>query len=292
MTNGTLPLATFSTTATSYEVSNTILGEGSNSIVRLGRNTKTGEKVALKIIDQSSLSIEEIRQLKKETRVLRKLNTGDSTSDDFVHLLDEINQDGYACLVTDLVEGGDLHDYCSSYAGGVPERIGKWIFHRVLKSVDNLHDKDLCHLDLKLENVMYNKQSRKTKLIDFGFASETAEYNDEGEKTVKLQSQYCGSVHYAPPEIVKRTPYNGKAADVWSLGILLFVLLSGLFPFNDPNHRVDVIFDQIVAGKFFMPRFLSTDAQDLLKSMLKQEPSKRPSVKSLLKHPWFSVVSQ
>jgi len=250
MTNGFSSRPTYSSTSASYEVSDFVLGEGSKSIVHVGSNLKTGEPVALKIVDKSVLSLEETQQLKKESQLLNKIKHF-SHSEDFVRLLDVIEKEDELCFVTELVEGGDLHDYCSTYASGVPERIGKWIFHKVLTTVDHLHQQDVCHLDIKLENIMYNKQTRKAKLIDFGFASETVELSTEGTKIEKLQTTYCGSVHYAPPEIVKRTPYNGKCADVWSLGILLFVLLSGLFPFDDSRNGVEFIFDKIVAGSFF-----------------------------------------
>jgi len=290
MTNGSSSSSpVINTTSAQYVVSPQVLGEGSNSRVHYGWNKTTGQKVALKIVDRASLNVDEICQLHKEAQILRKLSS-DGRSDDFLRLYDVINQDNQICLVTELIEGGELHDYCTDFPGGVPERIGKWIFQKVLTSVDHLHDQDVCHLDLKLENIMYNKDTRKVKLIDFGFAAETTEYNDEGTKVEKLQKNYCGSVHYAPPEIVKRTPYNGKTADVWSLGVLLFVLLSGLFPFDDSHNRVEFIFDKIVAAEFFAPSFLSTDAKDILKMMLHPDPNKRPSVRTLLKHPWFSVA--
>jgi len=289
MTNGFSSRPTYSSTSASYEVSDFVLGEGSKSIVHVGSNLKTGEPVALKIVDKSVLSLEETQQLKKESQLLNKIKHF-SHSEDFVRLLDVIEKEDELCFVTELVEGGDLHDYCSTYASGVPERIGKWIFHKVLTTVDHLHQQDVCHLDIKLENIMYNKQTRKAKLIDFGFASETVELSTEGTKIDKLQTTYCGSVHYAPPEIVKRTPYNGTCADVWSLGILLFVLLSGLFPFDDSRNGVEFIFDKIVAGSFFTPSHLSTDASDLLQSMLQIDPSKRPSVQQILKHPWFASI--
>jgi len=134
---------------------------------------------------------------------------------------------------------------------------------------------------------MYNKETHKLKLIDFGFATETVETKD-GVEVPKLQKDYCGSVHYAAPEIVQRKPYDGKKADVWSLGIILFVLLSGLFPFDDAQNRPEVIFDKIVAGDFFTPSYLSSDAAPLIRSMLHKDPNKRPSVSKLLKHPWFT----
>lgn len=292
MTNGVCASCpSYSSASASYELSEFVLGEGSNSTVYVGCNVSTGEPVALKIVDKSVLTVEESVQLKRESQLLNKIKHFPH-SDDFVRLLDVIEKEDELCLVTELVEGGDLHDYCSSFASGVPERIGKWIFHKVLSTVDHLHQQDICHLDLKLENIMYNKETRKAKLIDFGFASETSEVLTDGSKVDKLQTSYCGSIHYAAPEIVKRTPYNGKSADVWSLGILLFVLLSGLFPFDDSRCRVEFIFDKIAAGSFFTPRHLSTDASDLLQSILQSDPNKRPTVSQILKHPWFAAVSK
>lgn len=283
MTNGpTIPANKYSTIA--------YLGEGAHSKVYLGCNVNTNERVALKVCKKSKMTTEQVAQLQKEIEILKKLNSIPSEEKNILQLKDVIDDKERICLVSDYIEGGELHDYCDQYPNGVPERISKWIFKKVLNAVDKVHDNDICHLDLKLENVMYNKDSHQAKLIDFGFASETAEINPTTkEKVEKLQTNYCGSVHYAAPEIVKRTPFNGKKADVWSLGVLLFVLLSGLFPFDDSRSRVEVIFDKIVAAEFFTPSYLSSDAQSLLKIMLQADPTKRPTVKEVLKHPWFSV---
>jgi len=269
-----------------YQALDTILGEGANSKVYLGRNINTSDDVALKITDYSVLGVDSVRQLENEIKILKKLSQIDENND-FLHLYDVIEQDEEVCLATEYIPGGDLSDYCDQFPNGVPERIGKWSFLKLLKATDRLHKNNICHRDLKLENIMYNKETHKLKLIDFGFATETVETKD-GVEVPKLQKDYCGSVHYAAPEIVQRKPYDGKKADVWSLGIILFVLLSGLFPFDDAQNRPEVIFDKIVAGDFFTPSYLSSDAAPLIRSMLHKDPNKRPSVSKLLKHPWFT----
>lgn len=279
MTNG----ASISNPVHKYQAQESIIGEGAYSQVYLGRNVQSGESVALKLTDYSNLPENSVHQIKNEVTMLKKVSSLPE-NEDLLKVHDVIEQDSELCIVTEYIEGGDLGDYCSEYPNGIPERIAKWPFKKLLKATQILHKNNICHRDLKLENIMYNKETHKLKLIDFGFATETKDVkNDENI----LHTDPCGSVHYAAPEIIQHKPYDGKKADVWSLGIILFILLSGLFPFDDYQNRTEIIFDKIVAGNFFMPSYLSSEVSPLLRSMLHKDPKKRPSVEEILKHPWF-----
>ena len=284
MTHGTTPYD--ENPISKYQALDYILGEGSNSTVFLGRNIRTSEHVALKFCDYSNLSSNSVKQLQKEVDILQKLAVCPE-KDSFLMLHDVMEQEGEMCLATEYIDGGDLSDYCAQYPNGVPERIGKWVFHKLLKTMEALHKQGICHRDVKLENVMYNKDTHKLKLIDFGFATETEEVNEEGKRIQTQQRDQCGSIHYVAPEIVQNKLYDGKKSDVWALGILLFVLLSGFFPFDDSQGRREIIFDKIVLGDFLMPSYFSSEVRPLLRSMLHKDPRKRPSVHDLLKHPWF-----
>ena len=267
-----------------YQAQDHILGEGAHSQVYLGRNVQTNDSVALKLTDYSNLSTNTVTQIKNEVSMLKRISSLPD-NEDLLKLYDVIEQDNELCIVTEHIEGGDLGDYCANYPNGVPERIAKWPFKKLLKATELLHKNNICHRDLKLENIMYNKETHKLKLIDFGFATETTNVKNDDEDVLHTDS--CGSVHYAAPEVIQQKPYDGKKADVWSLGIILFILLSGLFPFDDNLNRTEIIFDKIVAGDFFMPSYLSSEVSPLLKSMLHKDPKKRPSVEEILKHPWF-----
>mmetsp|Transcript_8765 Transcript_8765/g.14781 ORF Transcript_8765/g.14781 Transcript_8765/m.14781 type:complete len:285 (+) Transcript_8765:26-880(+) len=266
-----------------YQAYSHLLGEGANASVFLGRDIYSNEKVALKFTDYSNLPIETIQQLENEAHILQKISKLPK-HDEFLHFKDLVQQDGEVCFVTEYVEGGTFVDYCKPYPNStIPERIAKWPFLKLLKAIERLHKENICHRDLKLENIMYNKETHKLKIIDFGFAAETKK-----DGIAIKHKDACGSVHYVAPEIVSRNDYDGKLADVWSLGVILFVLLAGCFPFNDIENRPEIIFDKIVAGEFFMPSWLSSDVQTLLSSMLQCDPKKRPKVSDLINHPWFS----
>lgn len=271
-------LSNTQTSVHNYQAFNYLLGEGSSSNVFLGRNVHSDELVALKITDCSNFSKSKMEYVRSEVNILKKVASLES-KEDLLALYDVIEQGSEVCLVTEFIDGGDLESYFNEFPSGIPERIAKWIFKKLLCAVAILHNNNICHRDIKLENVMYNKEIHKLKLIDFGFAASANEN--------VLHTDCCGSIHYAAPEVIKRIPYDGKKADVWSLGIILFVLLSGLFPFDDISNRTEIIFDKIVAGEFFLPSFLSSEVSPLLRSMLQKDPKKRPDVNEILNHPWF-----
>jgi len=180
----------------------------------------------------------------------------------------------------ELATGEELDLYCTRFASGIPERIAKLIFQRVPKAVEILHDSRYCHLDLKLENIMYDRNTNKIKILDFGFARRTKTKRNE----IKYHRTFCGSMHYLPPEIINNLPFDGTKADVWSLGIVLYGMLVDQFPFDGEEKE---LFRLITQNNPYFPPFLSTGATSLLKSMLKTNPEERPDISSLLTHPFF-----
>lgn len=191
-------------------------------------------------------------------------------------------------IITEKVSGIELFKFCQKYPNGVPEPIAKFIFRQILQAVAMVHEMEIAHLDLKLENIMIDPASLKIKIIDFGFSSETQEFDVASQQFVpKLQRTRCGSTHYAAPEIISQAPYDAKKADVWSLGIVLFALLTGRFPFDDSDDSQSAIFQSILHLPISFPDHLNERLCSLLDSFLCRSPADRPSCLDLLDHPWF-----
>merc|ERR1719238_114487 len=264
-----------------------ILGEGSYATVYKGYTNDTKEPRALKIVDYSSYSKEQITQLENEVKTLALLSNKfpDPTTNPFIHIYDAITLDRKKlCIVTELAAGEELDIYTTRFVAGIPERIAKLVFLNVLKAVQLLHEQNICHLDLKLENIMYDRKFNKIKILDFGFSCPSKTKEDE---TV-YHNTFCGSMHYVAPEIVDHIPFDGCKADIWALGVCLFSMLTGNFPFDSEEGDDKVIFAGIRENKPNFPSFLSTGALSILKEMMNCSPDKRGTVSSLLSHPWFS----
>ena len=141
-----------------------------------------------------------------------------------------------------------------------------------------MHSQLICHRDLKLENILLSDRQR-IKIIDFGFSIRTPE-----DSKLKI---FCGTSSYMAPEIVRKAEYNGFKVDVWALGVVLYVLLTGRFPFKAKTEKE--LFARIQTGQFLPPVQMNFDAKRLITRMLSVEPSKRPTATELMHDQWFSA---
>ncbi|EEB93262.1 hypothetical protein MPER_08110, partial [Moniliophthora perniciosa FA553] len=173
-------------------------------------------------------------------------------------------------IVTELCSGGELFDYLAE-KGRLSEDET-----RFFSSIPSR--KGIVHRDLKLENVLLDERCR-VKLGDFGF---TREY-ERGA----LMGTFCGTTGYASPEMLQGQRYLGPEVDIWSLGVIMYCLLTGMLPFDDDDEAV--MRDKVIIGEFEDPEWLSTEARDLIKNVLVKDPSKRLSIPQILTHPWFSA---
>ena len=238
---------------TKYAITNTIIGRGGYSEVRMGYSLAENQKVAIKIINLSqSSSPANLYHFGKEIEILTTLSHNTIPIPEVIKFYEVYQVKEIIYLVTEMAEGCELYDVCKEYEkkGGIPEAMAKDIFCKLVNAVNSLHSQEICHLDLKLENIMYNKKNKSLKIVDFGFASETAKLNFQThENTLILQTNYCGSIHYSSPEVLKRIPYDGKRADVWSLGVILYTMLFARFPFNDISNLREDIGNKIMRNK-------------------------------------------
>ncbi|KAJ6474707.1 kinase-like domain-containing protein, partial [Mycena vitilis] len=180
-------------------------------------------------------------------------------------------------IVTELCSGGELFDYLVE-KGRLSEDETKIIFGQLCLAVGYLHDKGIVHRDLKLENVLLDERCR-VKLGDFGFTREF-------ERGTYMET-FCGTTGYASPEMLQGRKYLGPEVDVWSLGIILYCLLTGTLPFDDDDE--DLMRQKIIVGKFEDPEWLSNESRDLIKNILHQDPTKRLPISQILTHAWFTA---
>mmetsp|Transcript_133163 Transcript_133163/g.188147 ORF Transcript_133163/g.188147 Transcript_133163/m.188147 type:complete len:372 (-) Transcript_133163:106-1221(-) len=273
-----------------YTISDQVIGRGAKSVVKLGRCDQTLEKVAVKIVDKRTLNPTNIAALQLEEEVLKKVESCSMGSNRFVRLLGKEETASELRLYMEYIGGGELFDYCVKHPRGVPEPQLRSIMRQILTSVEMIHGFDIVHLDLKLENLMYNPASGHCTILDFGFAKHDTEQDPVSGREQKVAHRtFCGSIHYAAPELICQTPFDGKKADVWSLGVLLFAMAGSRFPFDDPQDRRNVIFNKILRQDVKMPSTISRELASLIRVMLTRDPALRPSVSALLNHPWFHM---
>ncbi|KAM5183313.1 maternal embryonic leucine zipper kinase isoform 7-T7 [Callospermophilus lateralis] len=187
------------------------------------------------------------------------------------------NTMNYMKLLEQYCPGGELFDYIISQ-DRLSEEETRVVFRQIVSAVAYVHSQGYAHRDLKPENLLFD-ENHKLKLIDFGLCAKP-----KGNKDYHLQT-CCGSLAYAAPELIQGKSYLGSEADVWSMGILLYVLMCGFLPFDDDN--VMALYKKIMRGKYDVPKWLSPSSILLLQQMLQVDPKKRISMKNLLNHPWI-----
>ncbi|TCD68120.1 hypothetical protein EIP91_011485 [Steccherinum ochraceum] len=245
-----------------------VIGEGTYGKVRLGIHRLTGSKVAIKQIPKAMSS-----SLTREIHHHRQLH-----HPHVCQLFEVIATESNIWLVTELCSGGELFDYLAE-KGRLGEDEARMLFGQLCLAVAYVHEKGIVHRDLKLENVLLDEKCR-VKLGDFGFTREF-------EKGILLET-FCGTTGYASPEMLLAKKYLGPEVDVWSLGIILYTLLTGTLPFDDDDDNV--MREKVIKGDFEDPEWLSDEARDLIKNVLTVDPDKRLSIAQILAHPWFTVT--
>lgn len=250
------------------------LGEGATSKVKLGVNTNTGQQVAVKIMmpkDTSSRT-----DIDREIAILKRLQ-----HPHIVQLLDVMYDDPPGCtsLILEVVPNGELFDYIVAH-GRVKEHVARKFFYQAATGIDYLHKNNVIHRDLKPENLLLDAECN-IKIADFGFSNII--------RPGKLFSTFCGSPIYAPPEIIMEKRYSGPAVDIWSLGVILFVIVTGSLPWKlEKTGRIADI-DRLLVGKYNIPSDvdLSSNCRNLISKMIVAESSARAPMEEILSHPWL-----
>ena len=255
------------------------IGEGMFGKVKLGIHLFTKEKVAIKIFDKGKIKKEKEQEyIEREISILKKLNHYN-----IIKLYNIIHTDNFIFLIQEYVPNGELLHFLESKENiNLTEKDICKIYQQIISGIEYLHEVGIAHRDLKLENILLNFKN-DIKIIDFGLSNK---YNKDNEEL--LQSS-CGSPCYAAPEMIKGAKYHGVDTDIWSSGIILYLMLCKTFPFNDKNNSK--LYQKILSGKFNLPSYLSNEAKDLLSKLLKVNPTERIKLNEIKKHPWFNLIN-
>ncbi|CAN9186947.1 unnamed protein product [Alternaria alternata] len=280
------------------------IGRGGCSRVRLVRHSGTGQYGAAKIISKATaekvraLSLANLIQsaeqesslypdgkvipfgLEREICIMKLLD-----HPNIVRLYDIWENRDELYLIMEFVEGGELFSYIHEQHGLI-EIHTVHIFRQIIAALIYCHRINIHHRDLKPENILLDRDTMTVKLVDFGMAA----LQPIGKKLTTP----CGSPHYAAPEVIKTTSYDGGKADVWSCGVILFVLLTGTPPFNYSGDDRDLkhLFRDIAAAKYIVPDNISREAQDLIGRILIADPNRRISIDEIWDHPFLRKYSQ
>nr|XP_057945993.1 MAP/microtubule affinity-regulating kinase 3a isoform X2 [Doryrhamphus excisus] len=234
------------------------IGKGNFAKVKLARHILTGREVAIKIIDKTQLNPNSLQKLFREVRIMKILN-----HPNIVKLFEVIETERTLYLVMEYASGGEVFDYLVAH-GRMKEKEARAKFRQIVSAVQYCHQKRIVHRDLKAENLLLDADMN-IKIADFGFSNEFTVGN-------KLDT-FCGSPPYAAPELFQGKKYDGPEVDVWSLGVILYTLVSGSLPFDGQNLKE--LRERVLRGKYRIPFYMSTDCENLLKRFLVLNPAKR-----------------
>uniref|UniRef100_A0A8D3BRH0 protein kinase C n=1 Tax=Scophthalmus maximus TaxID=52904 RepID=A0A8D3BRH0_SCOMX len=262
--------------ASVYQIfSDEVLGSGQFGIVYGGKHRKSGRDVAIKVIDKMRFPTKQESQLRNEVAILQNLH-----HPGIVNLECMFETPERVFVVMEKLHGDMLEMILSSEKSKLPERVTKFLVTQILVALRHLHFKNIVHCDLKPENVLLASAEPfpQVKLCDFGFARII------GEKS--FRRSVVGTPAYLAPEVLRSKGYN-RSLDMWSVGVIVYVSLSGTFPFNEDED----INDQIQNAAFMYPpapwKDISTEATDLINNLLQVKMRKRYSVDKCLSHPWL-----
>ncbi|GAA6052313.1 hypothetical protein JCM3770_007246 [Rhodotorula araucariae] len=252
-----------------YEIIST-LGTGSFGKVKLARHVKTGLKVALKFISKRKISTAEMsNRVHREIQYLSLLR-----HPHIIKLYDVISTPSDIVMVIEYLSG-ELFDYIVR-RGKMPEDEARRFFQQIMSALDYCHSHNIVHRDLKPENLLLD-ENLNVKIADFGLSN----IMRDGD----FLKTSCGSPNYAAPEVISGKLYAGPEIDIWSCGVILYVMLCGRLPFDDDH--IPLLFKKINGGIFSLPPFLSAEARSLLSRMLTVDSNRRIKLHEIRQLPWF-----
>ncbi|XP_028316813.1 SNF-related serine/threonine-protein kinase-like [Gouania willdenowi] len=257
-----------------YDLDKT-LGRGHFAVVKLARHVFTGEKVAVKVIDKTKLDPVARGHLFQEVRCMKMVQ-----HPNVVRLYEVIDTATKLYLILELGDGGDMYDCIMKHEGGLSEEVAKCYFAQIVHAISYCHRLHVVHRDLKPENVVFFEKQGIVKLTDFGFSNRF-----QPGKTLNTS---CGSLAYSAPEILLGDAYDAPAVDIWSLGVILFMLVCGQPPFQEANDSETLT--MIMDCKYTVPAHISHDCTDLIGRMLQRDPQKRATLEQIECHKWLQGV--
>ncbi|XP_027358306.1 CBL-interacting serine/threonine-protein kinase 1-like isoform X2 [Abrus precatorius] len=256
-----------------YELGRT-LGEGNFGKVKLARDTNSGKLFAIKILEKSKIiDLNNTDQIKREISTLKLLK-----HPNIVRLYEVLASKTKIYMVLEYANGGELFDKIASN-GKLKEADGRKMFQQLIDVVSYCHNKGVYHRDLKLENVLMDAKGN-IKITDFNLSALPRHFRADG-----LLHTTCGSPNYVAPEILANRGYDGATSDIWSCGVILYVILTGYLPFDDRN--LAVLYQKIFKGDVQIPRWLSPGAQYIIRRILDPNPKTRITMAMIKEDEWF-----
>ena len=275
------------------------LGKGTFSVVKLGEQEKTKQKVAIKILDKEKIKTkEDLTRIQREIKILSMLEHPNIIK---TYTISETPKKYY--IIMEYCEGGELFDYIVEKER-LKESEASIFFYQLINALEYIHSKGIAHRDLKPENLLLSQNKKSIKIIDFGLSN----FFENGNNCLETP---CGSPSYASPEIIRGEVYDGFKIDIWACGIILFAMLCGYLPFDDDEEEEkveqddkkyfsqsnvggeeksednEVLFQKILDGKIDFPDYLSDMAIDLIQKMLVVKPDDRIEISDIKKHKFY-----
>ena len=258
-----------------YEMGEKI-GEGNFGKVILATHKITKEKVAIKILDKFRINKKDDQiRLNREIEVLKQVN-----HHNIIRFFSIIENNSKIYIIQEYICGYELFEYIKNNRK-LSEKEACLFYQQIISGIEYLHNLGIAHRDLKPENILLTS-SKVLKIIDFGLSILYSK-ND-------LLKTQCGSPCYAPPEMIEGKSYRGLPADIWSSGIILYLMLTGRLPFNELTNKK--LYSKILNGKYRIPKNLSEEAKDLIRKILEINPKKRIKIKEIKEHSWFNMVNR
>ncbi|XP_010252814.1 PREDICTED: CBL-interacting serine/threonine-protein kinase 23-like isoform X3 [Nelumbo nucifera] len=251
-----------------------VLGRGSFGKVYLARDVETGEKRAIKVLNKDRVVKEKMTdQIKREISIMKLVR-----HPNVVHLFEVMASKTKIYFVMEYVTGGELLTKVSKQ-GKLREDEARKYFQQLISAVDYCHSKGVYHRDLKLENLLLDEDCN-LKISDFGLSASPQQIREDG-----LLYTTCGTPNYVAPEVIDDRGYDGAKADLWSCGVVLFVLMAGYLPFDEPS--LSNLYNKICKADFTCPYWFSSEARMLINRILEPDPEKRISISHVLECSWF-----
>ncbi|KAL4610891.1 hypothetical protein ACB092_08G085200 [Castanea dentata] len=250
-----------------------LLGCGAFAKVYHARNVRTGQSVAIKVINKKKIAGTSLMSnIKREISIMRKLN-----HPNIVKLYEVLASKTKIYFVLEFIKGGEL--FAKIAKGRFSEDLSRKYFQQLISAVGFCHSRGIFHRDLKPENLLLDENGN-LKISDFGLSAVKEQIKPDG-----LLHTLCGTPAYVAPEILTKRGYDGATIDVWSCGVVLYVLNAGYLPFNDPN--LMMMYKKIYKGEYRCPKWFSSDLKRFLSRLLDTNPEKRITIDEMMRDPWF-----
>lgn len=251
-----------------------LLGQGTFAKVYYGKNVDTCESVAIKVVNKDQVKKEGMMdQIQREISVMRLVR-----HPNVVELKEVLATKQKIFFIMEYIKGGELFSRVAK--GRLKEDVAKKYFQQLMSAVDYCHSRGVYHRDLKPENLLLDENGN-LKVSDFGLSALPEQLRIDG----MLHTQ-CGTPAYVAPEVLRKKGYDGAKADIWSCGVILYVLLAGFLPFQAENMMK--MYRKVFKSEYEFPLWISPEAKRLISKLLVADPARRITISAIMRVPWFS----